>query len=79
MPATRGNSTLPKRVDDADQQRREERAAHRADAADDDDDEADDEHLAPMPGYTDETGAAIMPASTASATPCGETRRDTGT
>ena len=29
----------------------------------------------PMPGYTDDTGAAIMPANTASATPAANTMR----
>ncbi|MCY1360363.1 hypothetical protein D9M69_469850 [compost metagenome] len=29
----------------------------------------------PMPGYTDDTGAEIMPASTASATPSANTKR----
>ncbi|MNU02096.1 hypothetical protein D3C72_2457020 [compost metagenome] len=29
----------------------------------------------PMPGYTDDTGAAIMPASAASATPAANTSR----
>ena len=29
----------------------------------------------PMPGYTDDTGAATMPASTASATPAANTTR----
>ncbi len=31
----------------------------------------------PMPGYTDETGAASIPASAASATPSAKTRRYT--
>ena len=30
---------------------------------------------APMPGYTEDTGAAIMPASAASATPAANTTR----